>query len=104
MALIKKNYISPFGVPTEYWKVTAVNFNYLLDYGDITMGGYMTKETRDKEYEPIMTRKIRCKWTDEEFGEYFSAEALKEKNFFDALYDYIKQNPNDTFFADAIDG
>ncbi|GAA0092943.1 hypothetical protein UT300009_29730 [Paraclostridium bifermentans] len=101
MALIKKGYISEFGVPEEYWKITAVNFNYLLDYGDITLGGYMTKEARDAEYEPLSTYKIRCRWTDEEFQAYFSAEALRDKDFFDRMYEYVKQ---DSFFKDAING
>lgn len=101
MALIKEGYISEFGVPCEYWKVTAINFNFLLDYGDITVGGYMTKETRDKEYEPISKKKIRCKWTDEEFYAYFSPEALEGKSFYDRVYEYIK---SDEFFKDAING
>lgn len=100
MALVKKGYVSEFGVPQEYWKITAINFNFLLSYGDITVGGYMTKEARDNEYEPLSTRKVRCKWTDDEFFAYFSPEALKNKSFYDRVYEYIK---TDEFFKEALD-
>lgn len=101
MALVKKGFISEFGVPQEYWKITSINFNFLLDYGDITVGGYMTKGAREEEYEPLSKRKIRCKWSDDEFYGYFSPEALKDKSFYDRVYEYVK---NDDFFKDAIDG
>lgn len=101
MALVKEGYISEFGVPTEYWKITAFNFNFLLDYGDITMGGYMSKDARDKEFEPMSTRKIRCKWTDEEFFQYFSPQALENTSVYQRAYEYVKE---DAFFKDAIDG
>lgn len=101
MALIKENYTNDNGSKEEYWKIVAINFNFLLGYGDIVMGGYPSEETRRLNCEPMSITRIRAKWTDEEFFGYFSPESLKDKSVYDKAYEYIKLNP---FFKDAIDG
>jgi hypothetical protein len=100
MALYKDNYTNQFGIPTQYWKVTGINLNTFYKYCDIELAGFYSQETRDANKEPLEKRKVRAKWTPEEFEAYFSASALDGSSIYLKAYEYIKNNE---FFQDCID-
>lgn len=99
MALIKANNINQFGVTEEYYKILGININLQFKFCDITVGGYMSKEARLSESEPMNIRKVRAKWTEDEFGQYFSARAVSDISVYTKAYEYLKR---DEYFKDCI--
>ena len=100
MALLKANYINQFGVTVQYWKITNINLNSYYKWCDIEVRGYCTQEDRDNGNEPVERLKVRAKWTDAEYGTYFSPEVLADKSIFISAYEYIKTKD---FFVDCVD-
>ncbi|SRR5574344_875551 len=103
MALLTKNKINQFGVKEEYWRVLTINLNLQYGYCDITLGGYMDEQTRIKGLEPMNIRKVRAKWSDDEFATYFTTSRMNQQgtNIYSQVYKYIKYK--DEYFSDAID-
>ena len=77
MALLTKNKINQFGVKEEYWRVLTINLNLQYGYCDITLGGYIDEQTRIKGLEPMNIRKVRAKWSDDEFATYFTTSRIE---------------------------
>lgn len=103
MALLTKDKINQFGVLEEYWRIISINLNLQYKYCDITLGGYASDESRESGSEPMNTKKVRAKWDEQEFLQYFTAEALdlNNSNIYAQAYNYVKYK--DEYFADAID-
>lgn len=102
MALLTKDKVNQFGVKEEYWRILNINLNLQYKYCDITVGGYVDAETRNEGSEPMNIRKIRAKWDEQEFLQFFTATALSEENvnIYNKAYDYIKHK--EEYFKDAI--
>ncbi|HAU85090.1 MAG TPA: hypothetical protein DCW90_06205 [Lachnospiraceae bacterium] len=103
MALITEGNINQYGVEEEYWRLLNININVQYKYADITVASYRNKEARDSNAEPMNLKKVRAKWNEEEFENYFSPQATtyRNKNIYELAYEYIKEN--DEHFANAID-
>lgn len=103
MALLTADRINQFGVKEEYWRIVKINIDLTYNFCDITLGSYHSQEAREAEVEPMNLRKVRAKWSDEEFKTFFSAEALTEnpKNIYEIAYEYIKSK--DDIFSEAED-
>lgn len=102
MALHLENQTNQFGVPEEYWKILKINIDIVNQFCDITIGAYYNQEARDNGSEPMNLRKVRAKWSDEEFNKYFSPKALSSfrgYNIYQVAYNYVKQK--DEMFSKA---
>lgn len=99
MALIKENNINQFGVQEEYYRILSINLNTQFRYCDITVGGYVSKEARLSEVEPMSIRKVRAKWVEDEFEEHFSARTMNNKSIYVQAYKYLE---TDEYFKDCI--
>ncbi|MEG0908761.1 MAG: hypothetical protein RSH78_00160 [Bacilli bacterium] len=105
MALYKEGYENQYGVLCEYWRIINININLQYKFCDITLGGYHTKETRFEDKEPMEIRKVRAKWAEDEFEQYFSPKAISvfsieenPTNIYNNAYEYVKK---DDFFNDS---
>lgn len=98
MALIKKDNTNQFGVSETYYRITGINLNLHFKFCDITVSGYASKDARLQNKEPLNIRTIRAKWTDEEFGAYFSPRVISNNSIYNMAYEYIKQ---DDYFKDC---
>lgn len=103
MAILTQGKINQFGVQEEYWKLTNININLQYNYCDLTLAAYSSKDARDNNSEPMNFKKVRAKWSEDEFEKFFSPMALSRStgNIYDVAYQYIKHK--DDFFKDAID-
>ncbi|HBF7594784.1 TPA: hypothetical protein KOX39_003399 [Clostridioides difficile] len=101
MAIIKENNINQFGVQEEYYRILNINLNLQYKYCDITVGGYVSREIRMSESEPMNIRKVRAKWSDDEFLKFFTADALEEQSIYRVAYEYVME---DDYFKDCIEG
>lgn len=103
MALLTKDKTNQFGAKEEYWRILSININLQYQYCDITLGAYIDEQTRVKGSEPMNIKKVRAKWDEQEFLNFFTAQAMNAKNvnIYNQAYDYIKYK--DDYFKDAID-
>ena len=103
MALLTKDKINQFGVQEEYWRVLSINLNAQYQYCDITLGAYASAETRESDCEPMNIKKVRAKWSEDEFLSFFTAKAMNKENvnIYNQVYKYVKQK--DEYFKDATD-
>lgn len=103
MALLTEGKINQFGVLEEYWKITNININLQYNYCDLTLAAYSTKDARDNNLEPMSFKKVRAKWSEDEFKKFFSPIALSRStgNIYEVAYQYIKQK--DEYFKDSKD-
>lgn len=103
MALLTKNKVNQFGVQEEYWRILAIHLNLQYQYCDITLGAYADKDARLSDAEPMNTKKVRAKWSEEEFTRYFSpfSRTLLNEGIYNNAYDYVKQK--DKYFKNATD-
>lgn len=113
MALLTENKINQFGVKEEYWRILGINLNIQYQYCDITLGAYASAEARANESEPMNIKKIRAKWSEDEFLKYFAPSTFESKttdaktlsndsnNIYTRAYDYIRTK--DEYFKDAKD-
>lgn len=118
MGLLTTNKVNQFGVKEEYWRVLNINMNMQYKYCDITMGAYMSEESRRDGSEPMNTKKVRAKWDESEFLKYFAPEtfagaptsSIDQNNdgvinmaddIYTRVYQFVKDK--DPYFADAID-
>lgn len=100
MALLTKDKINQFGVIEEYWRILSININLQYKYCDVTLGAYANQETRENDKEPMNIKKVRAKWSEDEFEKYFSPRT-KSNNIYEQAYQYIKNK--DEYFKDSID-
>jgi hypothetical protein len=104
MALLVKDQINQFGVQEEYWRILKINLDLRYRFCDITVGSYYDKNTREAGSEPMNVKKIRAKWSDDEFNKYFSPEAMESnnenKNIYQIAYNYIKEKED--IFVNAL--
>lgn len=101
MAIIKQGNINQFGVQEEYYRILSINLNLQYRFCDITVGGYVSKQTRMSESEPMNIRKFRAKWSEGEFLTHFTADALGEKSIYNVAYEYIMSTE---YFENCIEG
>lgn len=103
MAILTEGKINQFGVLEEYWRLTNININLQYNYCDLTLAGYSTKDSRDSELEPMSFKKVRAKWSEDEFEKYFSPMAMSKgaSSIYDVAYEYVKHK--DEYFKDAKD-
>lgn len=120
MALLTENKINQFGVKEEYWRILAINLNIQYQYCDITLGAYASAEAREGNAEPMNIKKVRAKWSEDEFLKFFAPATFEagiakasihgedeeetstlSTNIYQRAYDYIKVK--DDYFKDAID-
>lgn len=103
MAILTEGKINQFGVLEEYWRITNININLQYNYVDLTLAGYSTKDSRDSESEPMSFKKVRAKWSEDEFEKYFSPMAMRKRasSIYDVAYEYVKHK--DEYFKDAKD-
>lgn len=106
MAILTEGKINQFGVLEEYWRITNININLQYNYCDLTLAGYSTKESRDSELEPMSFKKVRAKWSEDEFEKYFSPMAMSKgakgaSSIYNVAYEYVKHK--DEYFKDAKD-
>ena len=103
MALLTENKVNQFGVIEEYWRILAINLNAQYKYCDITVGAYATQEARESMAEPMNVKKIRAKWSEDEYEKFFSPQALDlaNGNIYEQAYEYIKYK--DEVLSTALD-
>ena len=103
MALQIKDYVNQFGVEEGYWRILGININLQYRYVDITMGGYNSKEERDLGKEPMNTKKVRAKWSEDEFDAYFAPKtySMSGQDIYSIAYQYVKDK--DPMFKDCKD-
>lgn len=100
MGLYKKDFKNEMGIPCEYWRISRVTLDIFYRFCDISFVGYRTKEDRDSGNDPVMTQRIKARWSAEEFGSFFTPDALHKKSFYEACYEFAKTKG---FFDDSDD-
>ena len=75
------------GVIVTYWKVTGLTFAFTGKRGSIMLGGYLNKETRNADKEPVQLKQVNVKTS--LYDEYFSLEKLNTTNCIELAYDYL---------------
>lgn len=101
MGLITQEYKNSADVNVAYWKVLNYSINTVFKTVDASIGGYVTKESRDANKECVETRKIRV--LPEKFDLYFSTDELSQNTINPILKIYVYAKENDGFFKDAQD-
>ena len=117
MALLTENKINQFGVKEEYWRILAINLNIQYQYCDITLGAYASADARGNEAEPMNIKKVRAKWSEDEFLQYFAPSTFEvnaetqsiaenneiptaSNNIYQRAYEYVRKRDN--YFKDAV--
>lgn len=103
MALLTKGHINQFGVDENYWRIINININLQYNYCDITVAGYATQEARDNGSEPMNIKKVRAKWSEDEFEAFFAPKTVSRaanQNIYNIAYEYIKSK--DDLFKDSV--
>lgn len=75
------------GVVVAYWKVTGLNLAFTGKRGAIMLGGYLNKETRDADKEPVQLKQVNIRTT--LYDEYFSLDKLNTTNVIELAYNYL---------------
>lgn len=86
---LKKTIVNDMGIPVQYWRITNINLNLNIGYLDISVNGYLTKETRDGNLNPVESKKYRA--TNDKFINTFSIKKMnEEENIVSMAYDFLK--------------
>lgn len=86
---LNKTIVNDMGIPVQYWKITNININLNLNYVDISVSGFLSKETRDGNLNPVESKKYRA--TREDFIKAFSVKKMNESENIIAMgYDFLK--------------
>lgn len=76
MALSKSNYVTPYGVEAQYWKIAKINIDVHYQACDIVVHGYATEDARLNGMEPLETRRVRAHWGVSEFKTFFAPQTF----------------------------
>ena len=80
MALSKSNYVTPYGVEAQYWKIAKINIDLHYQACDIVVHGYATEDARLNGMEPLETRRVRAHWGVSEFKAFFAPDTFSSNN------------------------
>lgn len=101
MGLLVKGNTNQYGAKEEYWRILSININLQYAYCDITLGSYVSEEARQAGAENMNTKKVRAKWTEDEFFSFFTTRAMSApgETIYKKAYEYIVYK--DDFFKNA---
>ena len=94
---LQKSIELPSGVVAEYWKINKINFNYVGDFLEINLAGYVSQQTRDDNKIPASIKSFSV-----EGQEYINNFSVFTDDPRTNAYNYIKNIPNGEF-ANSVD-
>ena len=94
MALIKSKQTN-YGIEASYWRVGYVSLDRITKYGSISLNLFFNKDAVD-----YIDSKTVIIETQEEYEQFFSAEALQNyRDIYHAAYEFVKSK--DEYFKNA---
>jgi hypothetical protein len=98
---LQKNIITKYGVTANYFKISGIEINSILNTANIKLNGYYNEAARLDDSKSLMVLEYRV--VENSFTTYFSTEVLNvaDVNIYTTSYKYIKENEEK--FIDAIE-
>lgn len=99
MAIVKPIHIGR-GVIPSYWRVNGASHDHVLKCGEIVMGGYMNRASREDNAEPVFRISVPIKpedWKDGLTVNELYALALKNETFVDGALENTSSPAKERF-------